>query len=349
MSVRHRNGTTIVDYTGEADAVRLATFMPRFPKDLAFTEVAVGRWELELDLPEGARIEYLLEVERDGARHAFPDPTNPDRASNPFGANSVATGPGYVPPPWSGMRPPWGVTLEIRVASLEYGGRRHHHLHTPADCSPDAPLPLLVVHDGSDYLRFAGLARCVAWLMAQGTMPAHRLLLLEPRHRHEEYTGSGRHTSHVVDEVIPHVRRLHHVVGDPVVMGASLGAVAAWHIVHEAPERFSGALLQSGTFAFEPHPELSEQMYDAISKFVTRAEHHPLPMPVAVSCGRYESLIDWNRRVAASLAGAGVDVWFKEAWAGHDWGAWADSLVGGLSHIYRENHALVPPGPNAPR
>lgn len=334
MNPVHVDGVTRFGYRGEADGVRLATFMPRFAKDHRFHLSEDGSWQLDLDLPEGARIEYLLEIEHQGHRQVLPDPDNHQIAHNPFGRNSVATGPGYRAPLWKEAALPQGTVSEIRVASLEYGGRRHHHVYTPAGHTPDTALPLLVVHDGSDYLRYAGLGQCLEWLIAIGRVQPRRLLLLEPRARHDEYIASPRHATHVIDEVIPHVRRRMHVHGRPGLMGASLGAVAAWHIAHQAPESFDALLLQSGTFAFDPHPELSTEMQQSITAFVTKAEHHRPATRVAMSCGRYESLIDWNRRVAASLEAAGSTVEFVEAWAGHDWGAWADRLAPALSFLY---------------
>jgi enterochelin esterase-like enzyme len=334
MTVQHTGEVTRIEYRGRADHVRLVTFMPRFPKDLPFRPVGDDLWQLDLELPSQARIEYLIEVESGGGRHVFPDPGNPDTAPNPFGENSVATGPGYRPPVWRTTVPRAGAVTEIRVGSLAYGGRRHHHLYTPPGYTPDSALPLLVVHDGSDYLRYAGLARCLEWMATTGRIPPRRLLLLEPRARHDEYIGSQRQTAHVVEEVVPHVRRRVNVQGSVGLLGASLGAVAAWHVAVAAPDAFDGLFLQSGTFAFDPHPELTQTMQHSIATFVERAEHRQLPMKVAVTCGRYESLIDWNRRVAGSLAIAGTTVALEESWAGHDWGAWADRLVFGLSFLY---------------
>jgi enterochelin esterase-like enzyme len=342
MSVHHADGVTRIRFEGEADSVNLVTFMPGFPKGLAFDHRPPDEWWLDLDLPEQARIEYRIEVVRDGSAFTVKDPDNPESADNPFGSNSVAHGPRYRRPDWKGYDGPTGSVSEVRVASLEYGGRRHHHVYTPANHGPDDPLPMLVAHDGSDYVRYAGLDRCLEWMIATGLLAPHRILMLEPRNRHEEYIASTRHSHHVIDEVIPHVRRRHHVHGQPILLGASLGAVAAWHVAAQSPESFGGVFLQSGTFAFEAHPELPEPMQTSIADFVTRAIHRRLPMPVAMSCGRYESLIQWNRRVADALSAAGNRVALRPAWAGHDWGAWSDSLIWGLTFL--EGDAGAPTG-----
>jgi enterochelin esterase family protein len=333
----HVDAKTRLEFRGGADSVRLVTFMPRFPKDIPFEQVEADHWRLDLDLPYGARIEYLLGIEHGNRVEVIKDPANPNTAANPFGENSVATAVGYTTPRWRNSSLSEGYTQEIRVGSIELGGRRRHHVYTPAGFDTDSPLPLLLVHDGSDYVRFAGLTKCVEWLIATGRIRPVRLGLLDPRDRSIEYVASDRHAAHVLYEVLPHIKRRVNTAGGVSAMGASLGAVAAWHLAVQAPDVVDAALLQSGTFAFDPHPELRPKMFASIREFVMSAEQASLPGRVAITCGRYESLIDWNRRVAAAFDRAGAAIRFDEAWAGHDWGAWADRLEDGLAF------ALAPP------
>jgi enterochelin esterase family protein len=334
----HLDGLTILAFAGEADAVRLVTFMPNFPKDLPFIAAPDGRWLLALALPAEARIEYLIEVERHGSLQRMRDPANPDTAANPFGENSVAFGPSYRPPAWSAVEPrARGRVTEFRVVSRALDRRRHHHhLYSPPGALARTPLPLVVVHDGSDYRRFAGLCTAVDALVSAGSIRPVRLALLDPRHRHEEYVGSDAHADHVAAEVVPHLARRVAMAEPLGIMGASLGAVAAWHAAHRHPGLFTRLFLQSGTFAFEPHPALEEPMFRSINRFLSGAEADPgLPGSIVYqSCGRYESLGAWNRRVVAALTAAGAVVTYREAWAGHDWGAWRDHLTDGLRLLY---------------
>ena len=91
----------------------------------------------------------------------------------------------------------------------------------------------------------------------------------------------------------------------------------------------------SGTFARSPHPELDQRMLSDIERFVDGSLEDPVPSDLAIhqSCGRYESLIDWNREVADTL-GRGRDRFrYVETWTGHDWGAWRDQLEPGLTIV----------------
>ncbi|MDH5295457.1 MAG: hypothetical protein OEW91_17430, partial [Acidimicrobiia bacterium] len=198
---------TRLEFVGVADAVELQTFMPRFPKGLAFDRVGHNRWRLDLDLPPEARIEYRLGITSGVETRSILDPLNPKTARNPFGENSVAGGPGYREAAWAAEPAAGGTMSEVRVASLEYGGRRHHHVYTPSGHDTSSPLPLIAVHDGTDYVRYAGLARCIEHLIRVHALRPCRLLLLDPRVRHVEYVASDRHAAHLVGEVIPHIQR----------------------------------------------------------------------------------------------------------------------------------------------
>ncbi len=323
-----------LEYIGHADNVRLATWMPRFDLDGTFKREG-RRWTLELDLPTDARIEYRIEVERDGHWDSSLDPLNPRTATNPFGHNSVLVGPEYSQAAWvdrSAANP--GTLAELRVASERLGGRRSVRLYRPHGVPDEEALPLVFVFDGSDYLNHAQINRCFDILIEDGTVPPFRAALSDPRRRHLEYTASDDHAACMLEEVLPYVERRVEV-STLASMGASLGAVAAWKMMTTRPDAFAGAVLMSGTFARSPHPELDQRMLSDIESFVDGALEHPVPPDLSIhqSCGRYESLIDWNRDVAAVLSRDRRRFRFTETWTGHDWGAWRDQLAPGLSLV----------------
>ena len=61
-------------------------------------------WYLTLDIPHGSRVEYKFEIHRHGGSEWIEDPRNPNRARDPFGANSVLQGEGYEVPDWIAAR-----------------------------------------------------------------------------------------------------------------------------------------------------------------------------------------------------------------------------------------------------
>ena len=334
---QHIDGLTVLRFDGEATAVRLATFMPRFPKEIPFRKIAARTWAVGLRLPATARVEYLIETEDSGRTSRRLDPANPQMAGNPFGANSVAWGPDYRLPAW--MRRPSPVSgrvTEIRVQSKAFEGRRHHSVYSPPGALASTPLPLLIVHDGTDYRRYSGLCDALDALIGSGSVRPVRAVLVDPRERHREYIADARHTSHIIEEVVPHVERRYATVKPFGVMGASLGAVAAWHVAHTAPAVFGRLFLQSGTFARGRHPQLSNEMHQQIARFVTSAMESPVLGSARVyqTCGRYESLGQWNQVVSDGFKSAGIESIYAESWAGHDWGAWRDHFETGLAALY---------------
>jgi enterochelin esterase-like enzyme len=317
-------------WSGRADGVAVKTFMPRFPHHLAMTE-ANGEWSVDLHIPNSARIEYRFEIRRGSRYESTLDPNNPEVATNPFGENSVLRASARPPRPRSDDAITWQRS-EFRVHSRSFGGRRHHHLLAPAGSSRRDPLPLLLLHDGTDYIRHAQLDQLIGSAISAGTLPRLRVALLDPRQRNVEYSADPRHAGHVVEEVIPHLAARYVIGEQRIVAGASLGAVASWHAAWSHPGAVTGLVLQSGTFAFSRHSELPPPMANPIRSFLVEAAADARLSGVCVgqTCGRFESLIDWNRAVAAHLSRSADFHTYSEEWTGHDWGAWAESFLPAL-------------------
>ena len=88
-------------YRGDAEAVHLKHWVFGLPSSQQLTRVDnTNVWYLTLDLPAGSRVEYKLEVVRNAHGEWMEDPLNPNRARDPFGANSVAHGADYRVPEW---------------------------------------------------------------------------------------------------------------------------------------------------------------------------------------------------------------------------------------------------------
>ena len=319
-----------IAWHGRADGVAVKTFMPRFPGHLPM-HLSDGRWWLDLHLPSDARIEYRLEIRRGTRYESTLDPDSPEIATNPFGENSVLRGSAYPASPAVAPSIDWHHRV-FRVQSRTFGGRRSHQLLSPVGYPDRHPLPLLIFHDGRDYADHAAIAAVLGTAVRAGALPAMRVVLLEPRHRNTEYAAHPSHASHVVDEVIPRLEALVGIGSRRVVAGASLGAVASWHAAWFRPNAFTGMVLQSGTFAFSRHAEVPEELSRPIRTFLAQAhaDSRLARIRVGQTCGRFESLIDWNRTVAERLSPVVTTLDYEERWTGHDWGAWSDMFVGAL-------------------
>jgi enterochelin esterase family protein len=187
----------------------------------------------------------------------------------------------------------------------------------PAD--GHGPRPLLLVHDGADYVRRAALLR-----LLEHTCPV-RAALVEPVDREEHYAASPAYARALVRELLP----AFDAGGARVGLGSSLGALALLHAHRAAPESFDALFLQSGSFfrrTTDPQ-ERSFPRFRRIDRFVRDllAGAAARPIPVTITCGQEENLEN-NRAVAAALERQGYDVRLHEHPGGHSWPGWKRAL-----------------------
>ena len=329
-------------YRGEADAVFLRMFISGLPAAQPLERAAGSDlWILALALPAGSRFEYKLEVKRGAASEWILDPLNPLKASDPFGANSVCQGHGYVPPEWTltdaGART--GAFEQLAIDSRHLG-RRHVELYLPARFRRTRRYPLLVLHDGGDYLRYAQLKTVLDNLIHRLEIPPLVVALTAAADRLREYAGLDAHADFLVEELLPAVAARVPLDPDPALrcaMGASLGAVASLHAAWRHPGAFGRLLLQSGSFAFTDIGENRRgPAFEPVVRFMNAFRTRPgRPAErIYLCCGIYESLIYENRSIAPLLMATGMEVRYVEARDGHNWENWRDRLRDGLSWLF---------------
>jgi len=330
-------------YRGPADAVHLKHWVFGLPSSQQLARVeGTDLWHLTLELPARSRVEYKLEVVRGGHGQWMEDPLNPNRARDPFGANSVAHGAGYEVPEWVQRDPEArpGLLDEIFFDSPTFG-RRGLGLYLPARFRRTRRYPLLVVHDGHDYLRYAGLGAILDNLIHRLEIPDLVVALTSSPDRLAEYAADERHARFLTDELVPHLGRVLPLDQKPQargLMGASFGAVAALSTAWHRPGFYGRLLLQSGSFAFADIGQRNHRgpLFDPVVQFVNKFRSRPVAVSerVFVTCGIYESLIYENRSVVPVLSSTGMDVRYVEAADGHNWENWRDRLREGLSWLF---------------
>jgi enterochelin esterase-like enzyme len=326
-----------------AIGVRLVHFGVGLPDDLHFELLDDERdwWLLALELPRASRLEYKLEVHDSFGTRIVVDPLNWRAASHPFGANSVCEAAGHTTPEWSIARDdvPSGSIHDLSLDSKALGRRTTASVYVPAGYAPDPEqrYPLVVVHDGPDYLRFAAASTVVDNLVHGGVMPPSLVAFVHPGERLREYADDIRHHTYLEHELLPQLEAEFPAGGDPskrCLVGASFGAVASLAAAVHSPGTFGRLLLQSGSFAGAgtgcwPRPE---PLWRPVKQFVRRFLDEPVVVAqrVYVTCGVFESLICENRGLVPVLQGTGMDVRFDEWLDGHNWESWRDSLGAAL-------------------
>jgi enterochelin esterase family protein len=89
-------------YRGEAGAVHLVHRIFGLPERIPLRRLrGTDLWYLVLELPDGSRVEYQLEITRDGSSERINDPLNPHLAHSPMGSSSVCYARGYEVPEWT--------------------------------------------------------------------------------------------------------------------------------------------------------------------------------------------------------------------------------------------------------
>lgn len=342
--------TTTFVWRGEADAVHLVHMIFGLPTHQPFTRLpGTDLWSVAIDLPARSRVEYKIEVTR-GEEHALiEDPLNPLKTHDPFGTNSVAQGDGYETPEWVKPDP------EARPGSLEElivpseGLQRDVNvtLYLPARFRRTRRYPLLLVHDGGDFLAYAGMRTVLDNLIHRLDVADMLVAFVHPRERLLEYADHPGHARFLAEELTPRLERDWPLLAEPSargLMGASFGAVASFAAAVRYPRMFDRLMLLSGSFAFtDIGPSRRGPAFEPVVSFVNAFRRSPrmVSEQVFLSCGVYESLIYENRSMLPLLQTTGMEVRYVESHDGHNWENWRDRSREALSWLFPGPQWLV--------
>ena len=335
-------GVTFV-FHGRADQVFLRHFIYGLPSSQPFRRVErTDLWYLSMELPQRSRVEYKIERVVDGDREWLMDPLNPRIARDPYGANSVCHGEGYETPEWTApdeeARP--GSIEELEVESRALDGEAAVRVYLPARFRRGRHYPLLIVHDGEDYLRYAALQTVLDNLIHRLEIAPMVVAMTGSADRLKEYAADASHARFLTDELVPALEARFPLVAEPAargLMGASFGAVASLYAAWTRPGFYGRLLLQSGSFAFSDiGTHRRGPVFDPVAAFVNEFREEPgRPAErVFCSCGIYESLIYENRSLYPLLQSTGMEVRYVEARDGHNWENWRDRLREALSWLF---------------
>jgi enterochelin esterase-like enzyme len=330
-------------YRGAADKVLLRCWISGLDTAQPFQPLAgTDLWAATIELPKGSRIEYKFEVVAHGNHQLILDPLNGVLAHDPFGANSVCQGFGYVRPEWTLHNPDAreGRIENHTLQSKAFREARNIQVYLPATFRRNRRYPLLIVHDGTDYLKFADLKVVLDNLITSLEIPALIAVMIESPDRLREYAGDERHAAFLSDDILPFMTDHFPLIDDTnarAVMGASFGGVAALHAAWHNQGLYGRLLLQSGSYAFSDIGRHQRgPAFDPVVRFMNQFRENPgTPAGrIYMSCGIYESLIYENRSLLPRLQLQGVDVRFEEVRDAHNWENWRDRLRNGLSWIF---------------
>ena len=293
-----RSGATFF-YRGEAEVVNLQHWIFGLASSQSFTRLAdTDLWYLHLELPENSRVEYKIEVFKNGNGQWLTDPLNQQLAHDPFGSNSVCQGYGYERPEWT-----WpdedarAGTLEVlQVDSRALKAAQKVEVYIPARFRRSRRYPLLIVHDGRDFLHYAQLRTVLDNLIDRLEIAPMIVALTQSHDRLKEYAGDPAHAAFLSEELLPLLQTRFPLLDDPTargLMGASFGGVASLYTAWRYPGLYGCLLLQSGSFAFtDIGHHRRGPVFDPVVKFINAFRENPgrPAQRLFISCGTYESL-----------------------------------------------------------
>ena len=256
------------------------------------------------------------------------DPRNPYRAPGGFGENSELRMPGYVAPAELVSRPtvPRGRLIDTLLTSKYLGNSRSVTFYLPPGYKGDTPLPLVLVHDGADYIALAKMNTILDNLIAEKKIRPVIAVFVPPVERNAEYIGGRRDlfASFIVDEVLPFSESAYRIERSPAsraMIGSSAGANIALAIALRRPGVFGMVGLYSPYVAQDVEPLL---------------EIHPA-LRVYVCHGTYDFIGEIQRSAAmlrSTLRAQGYDHLYEEYPEGHSYGLWRAHIDDALKMFF---------------
>lgn len=304
-------------------------------ENLAFEAQGEEVWAASLELPLDAYMEYAF---WDGDQRRI-DPFNRRKIRNIEGWNSYF----YMPEGRKTtlinkrMGVPRGKITSERISTgfhalspkLTTEMRKVYFYQPPVE----QPVPLLVVFDGKEYLQRVRLPTMIENLVAQGRMAPVALAMIENagKFRFMEYLTNEATIGFLVDNLIPAAQEklnlvdIHKSPGAYGLLGASMGGLISLYCGIRMPQIFGKVLAQSGAYTLDDFDTL---IWDLIRW------QDKLSVKIWMDAGKFEWLLDCNRRMATLLAEKGYAVAYHEFNGYHNYPVWRDDLWRGLEWIF---------------
>jgi enterochelin esterase-like enzyme/sugar lactone lactonase YvrE len=219
--------------------------------------------------------------------------------------------------------PPW-------TSRIFPGTVRDWAIYVPAQYREAEPAALMVFQDGARMRDPKGRWRVPVVLdnlIARGEMPTTIAVFLDPGHdasrrlennrpsnRSLEYDSLGdRYARFLLEEILPEVEKRYRISDDPdlrAIGGSSSGAICAFTVAWERPDRFRRVYSHVGSFT-------SLRGGDVYPALVRKTEPKPLRVYLSDTSGDLDNAFgSWwlaNQQMAAALRSMGYDMRFDSA------------------------------------
>jgi enterochelin esterase-like enzyme len=303
---------------------------------LDLSEISPGVWVYSREFADDAYLEYAFI--REGKR--YPDPFNQRRIPNGIGDyNHFFTMPDYRPTTLTKLEKnvtagkiiPYTLAKKDDISQIN---RQIYFYQPPVD----QPVPLLYVLDGKDFYRRAKLTNIVDNLIAQKRIPPIAMAMVNNggKNRFLEYFCSEATLIYQIMTVADRAKEFLNLVdvkkepGAFGILGASMGGLMSLYTGMRVPEVFGKVISLSGAFGFD-FGGRDSIVYDLVRDKPVQ------PLKIWLNAGKYEWLLDDNRKMKKVLEEQGYQITYREYSAGHNYTAWRDEVAFGLESVFGEN------------
>ncbi|MEV8321668.1 enterochelin esterase [Kitasatospora sp. NPDC056731] len=225
-----------------------------------------------------------------------------------------------------------------RTVAHEVAGRRVD-VYLPAGGGASAgggPFAVAVLLDGEMWGEVLSVGDTLDNLAADGAIPPTVALLVHTMGpcRPDDLSCNPAFVDLLADRLLPWAAAEFGTTTDPagtVIAGQSAGGLTAAFAAFRRPDRFGGALCQSGSFWWPDETE-----FDEGSEWLTRqfAREQRREARFYVEVGLQEwMLLPQNRHLRDVLTARGYDLAYREFNGGHDYACWRGGLADGLAHL----------------
>lgn len=274
-----------------------------------------------------ARLDYKFVI--DGT-HWILDPLNPHQCEGGFGPNSELRMPKYVPPPEIEYHHdiPHGTLTDTNICSNILGNSRTICVYTPPDYARSKEShPLVLFHDGMDYLSHGRAQNVLDYLIARRRVVPVVAVFVPPVDRDAEYSGTqmSAYYSFVVEELLPFIDRTYRTrqsAADRATIGASNGGNISLWLGLSYPEVFGNVAAQSSNI---------------VSAVANGYENSPrLNLKFYLDVGTYDmpQLIPMVKNFANLIRSKGYPHVYWKHHGGHSWGSWRAHLGRALKYFF---------------
>lgn len=308
-----------------------------------------GIFYLPVEFQAMSRLEYkfILDYGNEQYRDIL-DPNNPEKAYSPFGANSVMTTLDFQKAPVTipNARAMKGTLTEFVFTSQIMGDKRSYKLYTPPDTK--AALPVVVFHDGNDYLNYSNLQIILDNMIHERLINPFIGVFSQPVNRMEEYAVNPAYAEFITRELLAHVGQQRAILTGPentCSVGASLGGLLSIYLLATYPMVFGKVISQSGSFFMkrggfkslaEQHPHISDFMHDFMKGSPMKSS-----CKIVLTCGRFESLIYVNRIMVDTLDRFNCQYRYFEYNDSHTWTGWANTMPTALVTLFGRSESII--------